>query len=75
MVAWDCGCVQQPGHICFLFQVMDSIYSLMSIEVPKVLKKQQADSLFTSMNSEKKDFVTKDEFIAYFNKDEVGKYL
>ena len=47
----------------------------MSIEVPKVLKKQQADALFTSMNSEKKDFVTKDEFIAYFNKDEVGIYL
>ena len=47
----------------------------MSIEVPKVLKMQQADSLFTSMSSEKKDFVTKDEFLAYFNKDEVGKYL
>jgi hypothetical protein len=54
---------------------MDSIYSLMSIEVPKVLKKQQADALFTSMSSENKDFVTKDEFIAYFNKDEVGIYL
>ena len=59
----------------FLYQVMDSIYALMSIGVPKVLKMQQADSLFTSMSSEKKDFVTKDEFIAYFNKDEVGKYL
>ena len=47
----------------------------MSIEVPKVLKMQQADALFTSMSCMKKDFVTKDEFIAYFNKDEVGKYL
>ena len=47
----------------------------MSIEVPKVLKMQQADSLFTSMHYKKKDFVTKDEFIAYFNKDEVGKCL
>ena len=47
----------------------------MSIQVPKLLKKQQADSLFTSMNSKKKDFVTKDEFMAYFNKDEVGKCL
>ena len=44
----------------------------MSIEVPKVLKKQQADALFTSMNSKKKDFVMKDEFMAYFNKDKLA---
>ena len=43
----------------------------MSIEVPKALKMLQADALFTSMSSEKKDFVTKDEFIAYSNMDEL----
>ena len=47
----------------------------MSKVVPKVLKIQQADSLFTSMNYKKKDFVAKDEFITYFNNDEVGKCL
>ena len=44
-----------------IFQVLDSMYALMSMEASRC-----------SSHLHEKGYVTKDEFIAYLRKDEVG---